>query len=415
MLDGLVQQSSATQGYADQNAQMALSAQNALGESFTAAGTSSTSNVNAGPLQTAITGFFGTFQTLASTPNDATDQQLTVQSGSALASAFSSTYSRLQQAQSDIGGDASDITTQINSLAQNIAQLNQQIRITQASQGANQSSPTLIDSREADLEKLNGLVNVTTTAQTDGTVNVALADNSSVVLVSGQNAGGAGGTQTLSASFDPTQAVPLTVSGSTTGALAAGIPSSGSLGADLNVANNVIGSPSSVGNSGMLGQLDTVANQIITQVNTQSAAGFDANGNAGGAFFSGTGASSMAVDSNVVSDPSLIATGNGSGALDGSNALAISQLQSNSGILPAFQQLVTTTGAIVSNANTSQTTQDQAASNWKTQQNSYSGVSIDEEMTNLINYQQAYAASARFVTTVSNLFNTLLSAYPASA
>ena len=40
------------------------------------------------------------------------------------------------------------------------------------------------------------------------------------------------------------------------------------------------------------------------------------------------------------------------------------------------------------------------------------GVSIDEEMTNLINYQQSYAASARFITTISSLYNTLLNTAP---
>ena len=43
----------------------------------------------------------------------------------------------------------------------------------------------------------------------------------------------------------------------------------------------------------------------------------------------------------------------------------------------------------------------------KTQRDSVSGVSIDEEMTNLINFQQAYSASARFITTISSMYDTL--------
>ena len=108
-----------------------------------------------------------------------------------------------------------------------------------------------------------------------------------------------------------------------------------------------------------------------------------------------------------MNDPSLIAAGDGSGPLDGSNALAMSQLQTSSSITPALQTMVSNLGQTVSAAATNQTTQDQVTKQLQTQQDSVSGVSIDEEMTNLINYQQAYAASARFITTISSLYSTL--------
>ena len=53
-------------------------------------------------------------------------------------------------------------------------------------------------------------------------------------------------------------------------------------------------------------------------------------------------------------------------------------------------------------------TQDQVTTQLQNQRNSVSGVSIDEEMTNLISFQQAYSASARFITTISGLYNTLV-------
>ena len=166
---------------------------------------------------------------------------------------------------------------------------------------------SLRDTRSADIETLSGLANVTATTQSNGTVTVALADTPSVVLVSGPDSNGAGSTQSLSVSYDPTASVPLTVSASTSGALGAGIPTGGTLGSDLDVANNVIGSPAANGNTGILGALDGVASQLISQVNTQNKAGSDANGNAGGNFFSGAGAADIAVASTVSSNPSLIA------------------------------------------------------------------------------------------------------------
>ena len=69
--------------------------------------------------------------------------------------------------------------------------------------------------------------------------------------------------------------------------------------------------------------------------------------------------------------------------------------------------MVSGMGQTVSTAATNQTTQDQVTQQLQTQQNSVSGVSIDEEMTNLINFQQAYEASAHFITTISGMFTTL--------
>ncbi|RKY81706.1 flagellar hook-associated protein FlgK, partial [candidate division KSB1 bacterium] len=42
------------------------------------------------------------------------------------------------------------------------------------------------------------------------------------------------------------------------------------------------------------------------------------------------------------------------------------------------------------------------------QQSSYSGVSLDEEMTNLIKYQHAYEAAARLVRTVDEMMQTVI-------
>ena len=42
------------------------------------------------------------------------------------------------------------------------------------------------------------------------------------------------------------------------------------------------------------------------------------------------------------------------------------------------------------------------------QRQSISGVSLDEEMTNLIQYQQSYQASARVMSTINDTFTSLL-------
>jgi flagellar hook-associated protein 1 FlgK len=409
LLDSLVQQSLGDQGYADNQASLTSTTQDALGEQFTSAGSSTASGTvvsGSGPIQDAMSTFFSAVQSLASTPSDATARSVVAQDGASLASAINGAYQRVQTTQSQIAADASSVTTQINQLSKQIASLNQQITQSEAATGG--TANDLRDTRTSDLETLSGLVNVTTTTQTNGSVSVALADNSSVVLVDGGNSNGAGTTQSLSVSYNANAATPLTVSGSTTGALGTGVPSSGSLGSDLNVANDVIGSPAASGDTGILGGLDDLANQLKTQINAQNAAGFDLNGNAGGAIFTGTGAANLAISATVLSNPSLIAAGNGSGPLDGSNALAMSKIQNSASVTPAFQTMVANLGQTVNTAASNQTTQDQVTQQLQTQRDSVSGVSIDEEMTNLINFQQAYDASARFITTISGLYDTLV-------
>jgi flagellar hook-associated protein 1 len=408
LLDSLVQQSLGNQGYADNQASLTSTVQDSLGEQFTSAGSSTSSGTVAsgsGPMQDALTSFFSSLQSLAGTPTDGTARQVVVQDASTLATSINGAYQRLQQTQGQVATDASSITTQINQLSKNIANLNQQITEAEASSGTTANG--LRDTRSADVEQLSSMVNITATTQNNGTITVALADNPAVVLVNNTDSNGSGTTQSLSVAYNPNAAVPLTVSGSTTGALGTGVPSSGSLGADLDVANNVIGSPAANGNTGLLGALDGIATQLISQVNTQNQAGFDANGNAGGVFFTGTGAANIAVSAAIVNSPSLIAAGNGSGPLDGSNAQAMAQIQNQAAITPALQTMVANLGQIVSTAQTSQATQDQVTQLLQTQRNSISGVSIDEEMTNLINFQQAYSASARFITTISSMFTTL--------
>lgn len=409
LLNSLVQQSLGAQGYADNQASLTSTVQDALGEQFTSSGSSSSSSTvtsGSGPVQDALTTFFGDMQTLASTPTNTTAQQVVVQDATTLATSINGAYQRLQETQGQIATDASSITTQINQLSQSIASLNEQITSVQAASGT--SANALADTRTADIQTLSSLVNVTATTQSNGSVTIALADSPSVVLVNGPDSNGAGTTQSLSASYNANAAVPLTVSGSTSGALGTGIPSGGSLGSDLDVANNVIGSPAASGDTGLLGAMDGVANQLISQINTQNAAGYDSNGTAGGVFFTGTGAADIAVNSALVGNPSLIATGDGSGPLDGSNALAMANIQTSPTIIPAFQSMVAGLGQTVSTAADNQTTQDQVTQQLQTQQNSISGVSIDEEMTNLIAFQQAYEASAHFITTISGLYSTLV-------
>jgi len=160
-------------------------------------------------------------------------------------------------------------------------------------------------------------------------------------------------------------------------------------------------------------QLNVLAQSLHDAVNAQHALGADLNGNAGGAFFTGTDATDIAVNAAVVSNPALIAASATGAAGDAGNALKMADMQTtptigSATIDAAYTQLVTQVGADVQQATNQVDTTTALTNALQNQRQSVSGVSLDEEMTNLISFQQAYSASARFITTISSLYNTLV-------
>jgi flagellar hook-associated protein 1 FlgK len=118
----------------------------------------------------------------------------------------------------------------------------------------------------------------------------------------------------------------------------------------------------------------------------------------------------------VLSDPALIAASDSAEALPGGNgnALLLAQLQDKS-----FSALGDTlqdfyagfTAEVGSRARLSQqnlAVEEGIADQLATKREEVSGVSLDEEMTNLISFQRAYQASARLITTADELLQTII-------
>ena len=73
-----------------------------------------------------------------------------------------------------------------------------------------------------------------------------------------------------------------------------------------------------------------------------------------------------------------------------------------------YSQSVAELGNALSTANTQVTDQTSVSTMLATQRSSISGVSVDEEMTNLMGFQRAYEASAQLVTTINTLMGDTL-------
>ena len=75
----------------------------------------------------------------------------------------------------------------------------------------------------------------------------------------------------------------------------------------------------------------------------------------------------------------------------------------------SWTSVVSQVGLKANQASTNLTSQQALLSSATSQQQSVSGVNLDEEAMNLMKYQQAYQASAKVMQTANSLFSSLLS------
>jgi flagellar hook-associated protein 1 FlgK len=176
----------------------------------------------------------------------------------------------------------------------------------------------------------------------------------------------------------------------------------GTLGGSIQTRDQVIPS--------YLTQLNTLASQFASAFNAAQAQGYDSNGNAGQNFFSVpvNPAGAAAGITVSITDPSQIAISSDGSAGSNGNVANLSAALTNalpSGQTPtqAYSNLVFQVGNDASTSSSQSTAIGQNILQLTNQQSSVSGVSVDEETTNLIRYQTAYEAAARIVSTIQQL------------
>ena len=147
-------------------------------------------------------------------------------------------------------------------------------------------------------------------------------------------------------------------------------------------------------------------------------------------YFTGTGASSIELNSAVAANKALVNVGhyNGAGEInEGDNIIArdIAALQTKKLTIHTdlegnarqtlsefYNSLVTGVGADTRGAEFNFEYQRALAQDLNEKQQSMSGVNLDEEMSNLIKFQHSYTAAAKLITTADQMLQTLLSLKP---
>lgn len=340
-----------------------------------------------------LTDFFNALQALSTAPNSTADRQVVLLKAESMTDRFNSIDRRLATLRADLNTSVGDDVVEANKLLAEIADLSGSI--TAGELGGTGNANDLRDRRQQKLEDLAKLVNFQTSDGPNNTLNLSIGGT---LILSENNllesldtfTDADGGAQIKTASGT---SLTLT-SGSIQGTIDARD------GAVLTLADNI----------------KNLASVLMTEVNTLHATGFALDGvSTGENFFTGTDSSDIQINTVVREDPSRIqASANGDAGNNGV-ALKLAQLGAepiatlgNVTFSESYNQTVANFGQALSNVN-SQIQDQQAVSRMlTTQRDSIGGVSIDEEMANLVIFQRAFQASAKMIATVDELLQSVI-------
>lgn len=367
-------------------------AQAGLGQSINRADSAAAAGSTSNGIAAALDDFFNTFQSFAAKPTDEGERQSVLQKTAILTDRFQAADSRLAQVQSDINAEIATDVSGVNRILSQIADLNAQIGRFEIN--APGSAVDLRDQRQARLEELSAKLPIEVRETGASQIQVVAKDASGtdVVLVDLANVQGGvsfNGTHFLGGT--PATALSLSA-GSIKGALTARDGAVQTLRSDL----------------------DLLARQIVTSVN----AAYNPTG-ATGDFFNASNllAGNISLASGVTT--STLKASDGGAAGNNGVALAVAQLASHAfstaggdsidGTFSGFfSKTVSKLGQALSSANARVEDQTNIANLVRSQRESVSGVSLDEEMADLMKYQRAFQASSRVFTVMDELLDLVV-------
>ena len=341
-----------------------------------------------------LSDLFSALQSLSTDPSSMTQRNLVLMKAADLASRFTQTNQRLDGLSDNLDQSLAADVSKTNQLLSDIAKLNDQISNAEISTSGMASD--LRDTREAKIEELAKLTTITVTNASGADVGISIGG---VQMVQGKNlldtleTYDAGGGQMLVRTV--TGAAPLSITG-------------GSMNGTIQARDEDV--------KGMQDSLNTLAANLITQLNTIHQTGYSLTGSNNNLFFSGSNAADISVNAALTANPALIQASGTSGA-SGNNGVVVQMAQLETKSITAlggltlsgkFAQITATVGQSLSSVNGHLTDQTVVDHMLLKQRDSYSGVSLDEEMTDLTRFQKAFSASAKLITTVDEMLDTVI-------
>ncbi len=356
-------------------------------------------------LGTALDDFFGSIRLLESAPTDVTVRQEVLARGQEVVSAFNRISTEIETVRHNIDNILASSASEVNLRTEQIADLNEEITLGLV-QGIDVSD--LYDRRDQLVREIAEHINVNAIENDDHQLTVFLEGG--LPLVDGK-------TQSLlqveTSAAPGASAVEYVSSNGQISDITSRIQG-GSMGGALSIRDTVL--------PGFSTQLDELALDLVTAVNTQHRAGYDLNGNTDNYFFSDltvvtNAAGLIQLHADVDGNPDAIAAAEDPLMLPGDNrnALALAdlaeqQLATGNSLTfnEAYAGLVGEVGVATRRASDEATMRATSISHIETIRDSQAGVSLDEEMANLIQFQRGYQASARVLSAVDEVIQTLI-------
>jgi flagellar hook-associated protein 1 FlgK len=357
---------------------------------------------NGSSLNTRLNEFFDSFARLADTPTSSTARQEVLMQGEALGEAFGELSDRFEMSQRQADDQVRATVDDINALAAEIAGYNQTLA------NIDPSSPQSLNLRDQvrqAVETLTKLASVEAVERDNGVYDIAIGGGRTLVI--GDKV------HELSVVSRPATGLADIVAGDGT-VVTDQIPS-GRIAGFVHARDQLI--------PGYQASLDELAYAVVTEVNAIHTAGYDSTGTAGQMFFQSLGSSTNAARLVAINPAlaapggeALIAASNDPAAVgDNGAARALAALRDErvmAGNAATFDdfwgRMVYRVGRDTQAAKDEQHVRSELVRQVESLRDSVSGVSMDEEAANLMRFQRAYEANARYFRSVDESLQTLL-------
>ena len=340
-----------------------------------------------------MTELFNSFQSLSVSPTSTAERQIVVFNAQKIADKFNTIDRRLSDLRTGINAEVEDLVTSVNSKLKAVANIAVNLGNIEIVEG---SANEVRDSLQSSLEELAEFVNISTATNDDGELNVFIDGHQ--VITDNIMTNSVGLHTDINGMHTMAEQVAGNVMNLKSGYLKGLIDARDTSIVDLQT------------------KINTLATQLITEVNTLHRSGYDLNGNTGQDLFTGTGAADVGVNTNIVSDPRQLQGSSSASessnndvirsiaalsttALTGLNGMTFSEHYGNT--ISRFGQEISLTTAQLDDQKAVQKMLEK-------QRESIMGVSVDEEVANLVVYQRAFQASAKLLTTMDNLMKDVL-------
>jgi flagellar hook-associated protein 1 FlgK len=332
----------------------------------------------------AIVGFESSLQKLKEDTTDTALRASVIESARTMTATFQIAAQELDAVGNGLRFEATDGVNQVTLLAAELGRTN--LRLARAAD-ASSDQTLLLDQRDRFLSNLSEFGNLDTTFASDGTVEVRLGGPTGPALVTG----GTSGTMTMATAANGTvtfalNGTPTTLTGGSLAGRALALNKLTQLHTDL----------------------DSLARDIVTTVNSAQAGGVALDGSAGQNLLSGTSAATFAL---VTNDGKKIATapaGAPAKSRDAANLTALQAALATTNPAKRMDGILFDVSATVAGRTVTRDALKTISDSARITLSSQSAVNLDTEAANLLRFQQAFQASSRVMQIASTLFDTLL-------